>query len=271
MQPLKKNKRVRKEIVMIGAIAGDMIGSPYEGFPKKSKDFVPLVSRFTDDTVLTVAVASAILNGTDYADTIKEFALRYPRAGYGGAFRKWMRAWENIPYNSWGNGSAMRVSPVGFAFGTEAEVLDHAKRTAEVTHNHPEGIKGAQATALAIFMARQGAAKEDIRKEITARFEYDLDRTVDEIRPGYSFDVSCMGSVPESIISFLDSDSFMDAIRNAISLGGDADTMACIAGGIAQAFYKEIPENVVSDVMEKLTPDLREVVDRFNETYGCEF
>lgn len=252
----------REETIMIGAIAGDMIGAPYEGFPKKSKDFEGLVSRFTDDTVLTVAVASAILNGTDNADTIKEFALRYPRAGYGGAFRRWMKAWGNEPYNSWGNGSAMRVSPVGYAYDTEDKVLDHAKRTAEVTHNHPEGIKGAQATALSIFMARNGAEKEDIRKEITSRFEYDLDRTVDEIRPGYRFDVSCMGSVPESIISFLDSDSFMDAIRNAISLGGDADTMACIAGGIAQAFYKEIPDRVVDAVREKLTPDLREVVDR---------
>ncbi|MCP3866731.1 MAG: ADP-ribosylglycohydrolase family protein, partial [Gammaproteobacteria bacterium] len=240
-------------------------------FPKKSKDFYPLVSRFTDDTVLTVSVASAILNGTDYAETIKEFALRYPRAGYGGAFRKWILQWENKPYNSWGNGSAMRVSSVGFAYDTEAEVLEHAKRTAEVSHNHPEGIKGAQATALAIFMSRQGAAKEDIRQEVTASFDYDLDRTVDEIRPGYRFDVSCMGSVPESIISFLDSDSFMDAIRNAISLGGDADTMACIAGGIAQAYYKEIPEKVVEAVREKLDPELRKVVDQFNETFGCEF
>jgi len=256
---------------MIGAIAGDMIGAPYEGFPKKSKDFDPLVSGFTDDAVLTAAVASAILNGTDYADTIKAFALRYPRAGYGGAFQRWMRSREHKPYSSWGNGSAMRVSPVGFAYDTVDEVLDHAKRTAEVTHNHPEGIKGAQATALAIIMARQGAGKEDISKEISVRFAYDLNRTVDEIRPGYSFDVSCMGSVPESIISFLDSDSFVDAIRNAISLGGDADTMACIAGGIAQAFYKKIPGDVVSAVMEKLPPDLREVVDQFNDAYGCEF
>ena len=256
---------------MIGAIAGDMIGSPYERYPTKSKDIGAMVASFTDDTVLTIAVADLILNDTDCADTIKRYAQKYQSLPYGGTFRQWFNSRASEPYYSFGNGSAMRVSPVGFAYNSVEDVLFHAKRTAEVTHNHPEGIKGAQSTALAILMARQGAEKEEIRKEIATRFEYDLDRTIDEIRPGYSFDVSCQGSVPESIIAFLDSDSFVDAIKNAISLGGDADTMACIAGGIAQAWYKKIPEKVVTAVGAKLAPDLREILDRFNETYGCEF
>lgn len=256
---------------MIGAIAGDMIGSPYEGYPIKHKEFDLVISGFTDDTVLTVAVADAILNNADFADSIKSYAQKYHNLPYGGSFRRWMSSRESEPYNSFGNGSAMRVSPVGFAFDTEEEVLEVAKRSAEVTHNHPEGIKGAQATALSIYYARQGAEKETIRKDITSRFGYDLDRTVDEIRPTYTFDVTCQGSVPESIIAFLDSGSYEDAVRNAISLGGDADTMACIAGGIAQAYYKEIPDYIVSPVREKLTGDLMEIVAQFNDKFRCEY
>ena len=256
---------------MIGAIAGDMIGSPYEGYPIKHKDFDPRVSSFTDDTVLTVAVADAILNQGDFAEYSKRFAQDHPNAGYGGTFRKWMWTWENKPYNSFGNGSAMRVSPVGFAFDSFDDVLHEAKRSAEVTHNHPEGIKGAQATALAIFLARQGGDKESIRKQIEGRFDYDLKRTLDDIRPAYSFDVSCQGSVPESIIAFLESSSYVDAIKNAIALGGDADTMACIAGGIAQAYYKKIPSDIVLEVRKKLTKDLLSVMDRFHEKYNCEY
>jgi ADP-ribosylglycohydrolase len=256
---------------MIGAIAGDMIGSPYESRPIKRTDFPIPVARFTDDTVLTVAVAHAILTGESYAASLKRFARRHPHAGYGGTFIKWIWSPEHRPYNSWGNGSAMRVSPVGFAFDTEETVLSEAKQSAEVTHNHPEGIKGAQATALAIFLARQGADKETIRKEIKARFDYDLDRTAARIRPSYRFDVSCQGSVPESIIAFLDSHDYEWAIRNAIALGGDADTMACIAGGIAQAFYRKIPRGIVTAVREKLTEDLLTVIDRFNEKFNCPF
>jgi ADP-ribosylglycohydrolase len=256
---------------MIGAIAGDMIGAPYERSPIKRKDFDIVVSGFTDDTVLTVAVADVILNRGDFAQTLKQYARQHPRRGYGGSFRKWMWSREDEPYGSFGNGSAMRVSPVGFAFETVEEVLAQARRSAEATHNHPEGIKGAQAVALAVLLARQGASREDIRQEIAGRFGYAMDRTVDGIRPGYRFDVSCQGSVPESIIAFLDSTSYEDAVQNAISLGGDADTMACIAGGIAQAFYKKVPETIVTRVREKLTPDLSTVVDRFNETYGCEY
>lgn len=256
---------------MIGAIAGDMIGSPYEGYPIKHKNFDIVVSAFTDDTVLTVAVAIAILGDRDFAESIKRFAQRHPRAGYGGSFRKWMWSLENTPYNSFGNGSAMRVSPVGFAFDTVDDVLLYAKRSAEVTHNHPEGIKGAQATALAVFMARNGETKSAIRAEIIGRFGYDLHRSLDSIRPDYRFDISCQGSVPEAIIAFLESSSYVDAVKNAISLGGDADTMACIAGGIAQAYYRQIPETIVEKALEKLTPDLRQVVDRFARTYSCPF
>jgi len=256
---------------MLGAIAGDMIGAPYERIPTKSKAFAAVVSQFTDDTVLTVAVADWILNDTDCAATVKAYARKYRNLPYGGSFRQWFEAADSEPYNSFGNGSAMRVSPVGFAFNSVDEVLLFSKRSAQVTHNHPEGIKGAQATALAIYMARMGTTKKDIRSEITSMFGYDLGRTVDEIRPGYAFDVSCQGSVPESIVAFLDSSSYMDAVRNAISLGGDADTMACIAGGIAQAWYKEIPADVVDGVRKSLTPDLWKVVARFNTVYGCEF
>ncbi len=256
---------------MIGAIAGDMIGSRYEAHPIKHKNFDLLVSAFTDDTVLTVAVADAILTRADMADVIKSYAQKYHSLPYGGSFRKWMWSWENNPYNSFGNGSAMRVSPVGFACDTVDEVLAHAKQSAEVTHNHPEGIKGAQATALAILLARQGEDKEKIRRQIEDRFAYDLRRKVEDIRPIYRFDVSCQGSVPESIIAFLDAEDYVTTIKNAISLGGDADTMACIAGGIAQAYYKKVPADIVAEVRKKLPQDLLTVVDQFNEKYECEY
>jgi ADP-ribosyl-[dinitrogen reductase] hydrolase len=256
---------------MIGAIAGDMIGSPYEMCPTKSMEFDILVSAFTDDTVLTVALAYSILFDVDCASCFKKFARKYHNLPYGGFFRRWMWSWENKPYHSVGNGSAMRVSPVGFAYRSVEEVLHHASHSAEVTHNHPEGIKGAQATALAVYLARLGEDKGAIRKEISSRFGYDLTRTIDEIRPAYKPDVSCQGSVPESIIAFLDSEDYVDAVKKAISLGGDADTMACIAGGIAQAHYKRIPEQIVNDVSNKLPLELREVLDRFNETFGCEY
>ncbi len=212
---------MKEENKMIGAIAGDIIGSVFEGNPTKTTAF-PLFSRhstFTDDTVLTVAMADSILKDRDYAASLKRFARQYPSAGYGATFFRWMRSSDSRPYNSWGNGSAMRVSPVGFAFDSVEEVLDQAERSAAVTHNHPEGIKGAQATALALFMARKGETKARIREEITQRFGYDLNRTIEEIRPAYFFDISCQGSVPEAIIAFLDSESYEDAVRKGISLG----------------------------------------------------
>lgn len=254
---------------MVGAIAGDIIGSVYENHPIKTKDF-PLFHprcRFTDDTVLTVAVAQAILSGTPYERAILEVGRRYPGVGYGGAFFVWLFSDQPRPYNSWGNGSAMRISPVGFAFDSEDQVLGEAKKTADISHNHPEGVKGAQATALAVFLARTGRTKDEIRVNITHRFGYDLHRTVDDIRPKYSFDVSCQGTVPEAIIAFLDSTSYEDAVRNAISLGGDSDTLACITGGIAEAFYGSIPEEIRTKVKECLTPDLWEVTEEFCARY----
>ena len=256
---------------MIGAIAGDMIGSPYERYPIKHTNFDSVVSAFTDDTVLTIAIAYAILNDADIASSLKKFAEKYHNLPYGSGFRRWIWSWDNKPYNSFGNGSAMRVSPVGFAYDSVEDVLHQAKRTAGVTHNHPEGIKGAQATALAIYMARIGESRKAIRQEIADRFSYDLNRTVDEIRPNYSFDVTCQGSVPESIIAFLDSNSWEDAVKKSISLGGDADTMACITGGIAQAFYKKIPDNIAKDARNKLPGDLLEILDKFNTKYKCHF
>jgi ADP-ribosylglycohydrolase len=254
---------------VIGAIAGDIIGSVYEHDPIKTKDF-PLFqrrSRFTDDTVLTVAIADAIVSGLPYAETVRDFGRRYPDAGYGGSFRHWLHRNDAGPYQSWGNGSAMRVSPVGFAFESEDEVLRHARLSAEITHDHPEGIRGAQATALAVFLARTGHDKAVIRTRLMQDFGYDLERSVDDIRPDYAFDVSCQGSVPEAIIAFLDSVSFEDTIRNAVSLGGDSDTMACIAGGIAEAFYGGVPGPIRESVEALLPEDLAQVTGSFRQRF----
>ncbi len=257
---------------MIGAIAGDIIGSVYEHTPIKTKDF-PLfhpLCRFTDDTVLTIAVAKAIKERRDYQESIRQLGRKYPNAGYGAAFFEWLFTPNPRPYNSWGNGAAMRVSPVGFAFDTVETVLLEAKRTAEITHNHPEGIKGAQAAALSVFLARTKRDKSLIRQEISERFGYDLDRTVEEIRPDYGFDISCQGTVPEAIIAFLDSTSYEDAIRNAISLGGDSDTLACIAGGIAEAYYGPLAPEIVKRVEEYLTEELWEITAQFYQKHGLE-
>ena len=254
---------------MIGAIAGDIIGSVYELFQIKTKEF-PLFQRqctFTDDSVLTIAVADAILTGRPYLHAVHEFGRRYPRAGYGGSFIGWLHSENPKPYNSWGNGSAMRVSPVGFAFGTVEEVLEEAEKTAVISHNHPEGVRGAQATAVAVFLARTGHSKEAIREQISRRFDYDMNCTVTDIRPSYGFEISCQGTVPEAIVAFLDSTSYEDAVRNAISLGGDSDTLACITGGIANAFYGDVPDNIRIKVQETLTPDLWSVTEAFCRKY----
>ncbi len=254
---------------MIGSIAGDIIGSVYERHPIKTKDF-PLFnphSRFTDDTVLTVAVASAILKGDSYLNSVRDVGRKYPDCGYGGSFFQWLFSESPLPYNSWGNGAAMRVSPVGFAFDSKGRVLTEAKKTAEFTHNHPEGIKGAQAAALAVFTARITGDKEQVKSEIQKEFGYDLDRTLDDIRPGYRFDISCQGTVPEAIIAFLESTSYEDAVRNAVSLGGDSDTIACITGGIAHAFYRDVPDFIVSKVREVLPGNLWEITERFCEKF----
>ena len=254
---------------MLGAIAGDIIGSIYEGNNIKTKDF-PLFSdkcHFTDDTVLTAAVADVILNGGKYTDQFKWYYRRYPYAGYGKNFVNWAQSRSNEPYNSWGNGSAMRVSPVALAFNDLDTVLQEAKRTAEVTHNHPEGIKGAQATAAAIFRARTGHDKTAIKSYIQTTFGYDLEQTLDQIRPTYRFDVSCQGSVPQAMIAFLESTDFEDAIRNAVSIGGDSDTIACMTGGIAEAFYGGVPELITEYAMSKLSKELCIVIESFLKKY----
>jgi ADP-ribosylglycohydrolase len=255
---------------MIGAIAGDIIGSAYEWNRTKSTDFELFTSQSgpTDDTVLTIAVADCILHGKEYAATFKEYGRRYPQAGYGGMFLKWLGSTSLATYNSFGNGSAMRVSPVGFAFSTLADVLAEATKSAEVTHNHREGIKGARAIAVAIYLARQGETKDQIRKYIERTFGYYLDAKLDDIRPQYSFDETCQGSVPQAIMAFLESETYEDAVRKAVSLGGDSDTLGCMTGGIAQAYYKHVPDNIVIKVRELLNEDLLEVIDEFNGRFG---
>jgi ADP-ribosylglycohydrolase len=250
---------------MFGAIAGDIIGSPYESRPIKTTDF-PLLSdqsTFTDDTVLTVATAYALINRIDYGTAYRTMARAHPHRGYGGSFQRWFRQHAAPPYHSWGNGSAMRVSPVGWAFDDEETVLSEARKSAVVTHDHPEGIRGAQATALAIHLAKQGKHKEAIRLAIQSRFGYDLDRSVDTIRPDYDFRIACQDTVPEALVCFLDSHDYESAVRNAVSLGGDSDTLACIAGGIAEAFYGPLPESIRSLIDLRLPDSFKVVIAAF--------
>jgi ADP-ribosylglycohydrolase len=255
---------------ILGAIAGDIIGSSYEFNNVKSLDFELFTNDtfFTDDTVLTAATMYAILHQTGYVKAYRHFGIIYPHRAYGGRFRAWLCADNPEPYNSWGNGSAMRVSPVGWYCDTIDDVLAEAQKSAELTHNHPEGIKGAQAAAAAVYLARTGKDKAAIKQFIVDQFGYDLDRTIDEIRPAYTFDVSCQGSVPEAIIAFLESSDFENAVRLAVSIGGDSDTIAAIAGGSAEAYYQEIPEDITDFVRVILGPDLmKDVVIPFSEKY----
>jgi len=255
---------------MLGAIAGDIIGSIYEGSKARNTNFklFSTSSHFTDDTVLTLATANTLLHATPYAENYKLFGRNFPNRGYGGRFKQWLASDDLASYQSYGNGSAMRVSPVGFAFDKLYEVLAEAKESASATHDHPEGIKGAEAIASAIFLARQGKDKEEIRTYITDTFGYDLQRTIAQIRPTYTFDASCQGTVPEAIIAFLDSHNFESCLRLAISIGGDTDTIAAMAGGIAQAYYGKIPYDIVYFVQYKLGKALWELVEEFNETYN---
>ena len=255
---------------LLGALVGDVIGSLYEFSAQKSTDF-PLFcedSELTDDSILTLAVADAIVNGRSYLECIREYAMVYPDSGYGGFFRQWMYSNDPQPYDSFGNGSAMRVSPIGWAFDTVEDVLREAEASAAVTHNHPEGIKGAQAVALAIFRARTGASKDDIRREISERFGYNLSLTLDEIRPTYQFDETCQKTVPPAMVAFLESENFEDAIRKAVSLGGDADTLAAITGSIAEAFYGGVPEEIAIEVWRRVPRELQEIVERFSRKYS---
>ena len=261
--------------MMFGALLGDIIGSAYEfdAYNCKSKDF-PLFSRrstFTDDTVMTLAVADALMKVTaeDDDETIKRelvrsmqaIGRRYPYCGYGGRFIGWMFSDHPQPYNSYGNGSGMRVSPVGWFYNDLDTVLRMAKLTADVTHNHPEGVKGAQSIAAAIFLARTGKSKADIKAYVEQQFGYDLDRTCDEIRPTYHHVESCQESVPESIIAFLEGTDYEDVIRTAVSIGGDSDTIADMAGAIAEAFYG-VPEELKQECRDRLPEELREILER---------
>lgn len=262
------NNRVSKaKLALRGAISGDIIGSYYEFCSTKRTDFTLVrdQSRFTDDTVCSIAIADALMNGNDFVGKLKFWCRKYPKAGYGGNFNWWFRQDNPRPYNSWGNGSAMRVSAVGaFAKSTE-ETLALAEESAVVSHDHPEGIKGAQATALAINLALSGCSKEEIKVQIETRFGYDLNRKYADIQPLYTFDVSCQGSVPEAIIAFLESSDYESAIRMAVAYGGDADTQGAIAGGIAAAFYGEIPESILMECDARLPDEMKKIIDNLDE------
>ncbi len=250
---------------MIGALAGDIIGSVHEGAMPVSKDFELFVpaSRFTDDTVLTVAVGNALRTGGDYAEAMRRWGRKYPDAGYGGWFGGWLSRDEAGPYGSFGNGSAMRVSAVGWARDELDDVLREAAASAAVTHDHPEGIKGAQAVAAAVLLARTGGTKDDVAALIGERFGYDLTPGLAELRRRGVFDVTCQGTVPAAAVAFIESDDFEDAVRNAVSLGGDADTLACIAGALAEAFYGRVPAEIQAQVLGRLDEALRD------ETRAC--
>ena len=265
-----------KTATILGAIAGDVIGSGYEFEPMKNYHFEMFTPRqnYTDDTLMTIAVADWLLScperDTDkLVDIMRGIGRKYaaPCGGYGLSFAQWLKCKNPQPYNSWGHGSAMRVSACGFAFDTLEETLEAAKQSAIVTHNHPEGVKGAQATAAVIYLARNGKSKEEIKEYVTNTFGYNLDLTCDEIRPYYHFDVSCQGTVPESIIAFLESKDYEDAIRLTVSLGGDSDTMGAITGAMAIAFYKEMPDEIYDYAVSKLPKELLEIVEKFEEQY----
>ena len=260
---------------MYGAILGDIIGSPYEfDMGDKTKDF-PLFradSMFTDDSVMTIAVADALLSEAKDPERIKTLLVysmkrwgkKLPDAGYGGMFYRWLFTDDSQPYGSFGNGSAMRVASAGWLYDTLEETREKARLTAEVTHNHPEGIKGAESVASVIWLARNGKSKQEIREYVIKEFGYDLSRTCDEIRPGYYHVESCQQTVPEAITAFLEGESFEDVIRTAVSLGGDCDTLTCIAGSMAEAFYG-VPEELKAECRKRITPEMKEVLDRFDK------
>ena len=254
---------------MLGALTGDIVGSIYEWNNIKSTVF-PLFQdhcRFTDDSVLTVALAESILTGEGYAAVMRRYCRRYPDAGYGRNFLRWALSDDDASCHSWGNGAAMRISPAGWAYDTLPEVLQKAKEYSVPTHDHPEGVKGAQAVAAAVYLGRTGASKEAIRSYVAGTFGYDLSRSCDEIRPAYTFDVSCQGTVPQALTAFLESADFESAIRLAISLGGDSDTLAAITGGIAQAYYGGVPGGIAARTLQFLDEPLRQVTLEFERLF----
>lgn len=273
-------RREKEDDEMLGAIFGDIVGSVYEFNNTNRYDF-PLLSGWsapTDDSYMTLAVAKALMETTGMDDDAVRAAVgremhdignRYPAAGYGGRFAAWLRSDDPVPYNSYGNGSAMRVSPAGWLYGTLEETLHAARLTAEPTHGHPEGIKGAQAVAAAIFLARTGSSKDEIIRYITGEFGYDLTRTLDEIRPCYGFYEICRKSVPEAIIAFAEGEDYEDVIRKAVSLGGDSDTIACMAGAIAEAYFG-MPEEFKEEALSRLDKPMRAIVHDFLGVTGKE-
>ena len=262
---------------MIGSIIGDIVGSIYEFTPNNIKtkqfEFFNPNGSYTDDSILTFATADWLLHGGEVAHYYSKYGEKYPwpMGGYGGGFKLWLvrsiRHQDYRPYNSCGNGSAMRVGPVGWAFDTIEEILSKAKESAECTHNHPEGIKGAQATALAIMMARHGCDKNEIRSEIEKRFEYDLQFTCEQIRPTYTWGGTCQDSVPQAIVAFLDGEDYEDSIRNAISIGGDSDTIGCITGSIAEAYFG-VPADLRNSAMNYLPEELQSIISEFENKFG---
>jgi len=256
---------------MLGAIVGDILGSPFEHANIKSTTFrlFDRDAQCTDDSVLTVATADVLLNNLDYATAYQDYFHRFPSAGYGGRFVVWANRRETHPYNSWGNGSAMRSSPVGWARDTLGEVLDEAQRTAVVTHDHPDGILGAQAVAACVFLARTEHSRDRIREFVNDGCRYPLDKTLDEIRPTYEFDASCKGTVPVAVQAFLESTDFENAIRLAVSVGGDSDTIASITGAIAHAYYGGIPKHLLQPVLHiYMSPEMVEVSAKFCERFN---
>ena len=262
---------------MIGSIIGDIVGSVYEFTPNNIKtkqfEFFNPNGSYTDDSILTFATADWLLHGGEVAHYYSKYGEKYPwpMGGYGGGFKLWLvrsiRHQDYRPYNSCGNGSAMRVGPVGWAFDTIEEILAKAKESAECTHNHPEGIKGAQATALAIMMARHGCDKNEIRSEIEKRFEYDLQFTCEQIRPAYTWGGTCQDSVPQAIVAFLDGEDYEDSIRNAISIGGDSDTIGCITGSIAEAYFG-VPADLRNSAMNYLPEEFQSIISEFENKFG---
>lgn len=254
-----------KRIALLGAIFGDIIGSPYEFNSTKSTKF-PLVtpnSKVTDDSLMTVAVADWLMHGDYLSKVMQTWGRKYPKVGFGTLFLKWLYTNPPLPYQSFGNGSAMRVSPVGWFAKTLPETLELARKSASVSHDHIEGIKGAQSVASAIFLARTGHSKEFIKEYIEVSFGYDLSRSYEEIHKNAYFDATCQVSVPEAIICFLESTDYESAVRLAVALGADADTQACIAGSIAVAYYKEIPDSIASKCIDLIPEDMYKIVEEF--------
>lgn len=255
---------------MLGAIIGDIVGSRFEFNNTNQTNFTLFTPdcNFTDDTICTIAVADALLNGSDFGDTIHRWCRKYPypTGGYGGSFARWVHSDIPKPYNSFGNGSAMRVSPCGW-LPTRQEVLSHARQSAECTHNHPEGIKGAMCIADCIYHAHVGADKSEMVALVTKEYTYPLDMTCHEIRRMNTFNETCQVTVPQAIVCFVESTDFESAIRLAVSIGGDSDTIAAITGSIAEAYYG-IPENIEQKALSLLTPEMKEVTTQFNQKYG---